>query len=180
MTKIAVQVKDVRSPQGIGYALAFFTAVIGYEDEGGVFQGLVSVRDCELRETKGGEKYIQYPSKPRIRSNKDGTATYQKDAEDKPIYDRVVDSVMEKSEKTGDDGKAIWFATRASRAFKDLVAAKAAEAYAGISAETQGRGAASKAAAPAKAAAKRPANVAASTGSREVGSPLGGDDPLPF
>ena len=76
MSKPAARVRDVRP--GTGYADAWFTTVVGFEDDNGTFHGVVSIRDCELRTSKENERYIKFPSRPRIRKQDDNTAVYQK------------------------------------------------------------------------------------------------------
>jgi hypothetical protein len=168
--KVAVRVKDMRP--GSGYADAWFTTVIGYEDDAGTFEGLVGIRDCELRTSKAQEQYIKFPARPRIRKNPDGdTATYQKGTDGATIYDQVVDSVLEKyTDKAGEEK---WGPTRVAKAFKDKVTAIVVQEWASTKGEAAGRGAAAPA--PKKATPK----TASSTGGAERGSPVGGNE-LPF
>lgn len=168
MSKPAARVRDVR--KGSGYADAWFTTVVGFEDDQGQFHGVVSIRDCELRTSQQNERYIKFPSKPRIRKVDESTAAYQKGDDGKTIYDQVADSAMEQVNEK-------WTPTKAARKFKDLITAQVVTASATIGSETAGRG---TGAAARPAAAKSRTGVAATTGTKEAGSPLAESDDLPF
>lgn len=171
--KIGIRVLDYRTPSGAGFADAFFTTQLGVENEDGSYEALVNIKDCELRTSQKGEKYVAFPKKPRIKKVDNDTAEYQRDANGKVYYDAIVDSPREQA-GTKDDGSPDYRIPKTALKFKDAIMAKVMQIAGPQAAEAQGRGTAGR--------TQQRANVAtaASTGGRERGNPLADDDTLPF
>lgn len=142
----------------------FFTTQIGVE-EGGSFTPALEIRDCELKTTKAGQKYVKYPTSPSIKRRDDGLAEYQKDPDGRQIYRYVVAEAKE-------PGAAPQRANSAARDLKDRILLAVLDIAATTKAEDQGRGA--------KARPQPTEPVAATTGTEERGNPLESDDSLPF
>jgi hypothetical protein len=132
-------------------ALMVFGIGIGYEDEGGNFTGLVSIRDCWLKQKNDGSgNYVSFPSKMRVR---DGEPVI--DDNGYKVYDNFVDLYMEKgANPQKPDTRA---PTQAAWAWRAWVIKEATAVYDQLKTEQPAQQQATAAAAPAAAKQRRPA-----------------------